>query len=52
MWFFEAMNGRLRYKLQDGAAMGVPMDPEAWLVAMGDGIMEACSVLWVLSTCH
>ena len=23
------------------------MDPDAWLVTVGDGIMEACSVLWV-----
>ena len=47
LWFFEATTGRLRYKLQDGAATGVPMDPDAWLVTVGDGIMEACSVLWI-----
>ncbi len=47
LWFFEAITGRLRFKLQDGVAEGVPMDPDAWLVTVGEGIMEACSVLWV-----
>ena len=47
LWFFEATSGRLRYKLQDGAATGVDMDPDTWLITVGDGIMEACSVLWV-----
>jgi hypothetical protein len=47
LWFFEAITGKLRYKLQDGVAVGVPMDPDAWLVTVGEGIMEACSVLWV-----
>ena len=47
LWFFEAITGKLRYKEQDGVAFGVPMDPDAWLVTVGDGIMEACSVLWI-----
>ena len=47
LWFFEATSGKLRYKLADGAAVGVEMDPAAWLVTVGQGIMEACSVLWV-----
>ena len=47
LWFFEATSGKLRYKPQEGAATGIDMDPEAWLVTVGDGIMEACSVLWV-----
>ena len=47
LWFFEATSGKLRYKLQEGAATGVDLDPDAWLVTVGDGIMEACSVLWV-----
>ena len=47
LWFFEAITGKLRFKPQDGVAEGVPMDPEAWLVTVGDGIMEACAVLWM-----
>ena len=47
LWFFEAITGRLRFKPQDGVAEGVPMDPDAWLVTVGDGIMEACAVLWM-----
>ena len=47
LWFFEATTGKLRYKLQDGAATGVDLDPDAWLVTVSGGIMEACSVLWV-----
>ena len=47
LWFFEATAGRLRYKLEEGAATGVDLDPDQWLVTVGEGIMEACSVLWV-----
>ncbi len=47
LWFFEAITGKLRFKPQDGVAEGVPMDPDAWLVTVGDGIMEACAVLWM-----
>ena len=47
LWFFEATTGRLRFKPQDGAVEGVPMDQDAWLVTVGDGIMEACAVLWM-----
>ena len=47
LWFFENTTGRLRFKPQDGATEGVPMDPDAWLVTVGEGIMEACSVLWM-----
>ena len=47
LWFFENTTGRLRFKPQDGAAQGVPLDPDAWLVTVGEGIMEACSVLWM-----
>ncbi len=47
LWFFEAITGKLRFKPQDGVVEGVPMDPDAWLVTVGDGIMEACAVLWM-----
>lgn len=47
LWFFEAITGRLRFKGQDGVSEGMPMDPDAWLVTVGDGIMEACAVLWM-----
>ncbi len=47
LWFFESITGKLRFKQTDGVAEGVPMDPDAWLVTVGEGIMEACSVLWI-----
>ena len=47
LWFFENTTGRLRFKPQDGATEGVELDPDAWLVTVGEGIMEACSVLWM-----
>ena len=47
LWFFENTTGRLRFKPRDGATEGVPLDPDAWLVTVGEGIMEACSVLWM-----
>ncbi len=47
LWFFENTTGRLRFKPQDGATQGVPLDPDAWLVTVGEGIMEACAVLWM-----
>ncbi len=47
LWFFEATSGRLRFKPKDGMTEGVPMERDAWLVTVGEGIMEACSVLWM-----
>lgn len=47
VWFFENTTGRLRYIQTENAIYGVDMDPAAWLVACGDGLMPACSVAWM-----
>ena len=47
IWFFENTTGRLRYIQTENAVYGVPMDPHAWTVAVGDGLMPACSVAWM-----
>ena len=46
-WFFENLTGRLRFLTQDFDYMGVPMNPDDWLVTVGDGIDEACSVAYM-----
>ncbi len=46
-WFFENLTGRLRFLTQDFDYMGVPMNPDEWLVTVGDGIDEACSVAYM-----
>jgi phage gp29-like protein len=46
-WFFENLTGRLRFLAQDFDYMGVPMNPDEWLVTVGDGIDEACSVAYM-----
>lgn len=45
--FFEATKGRLRFLETAQAVYGVEMDPGAWLVTVGRGLMIACSVAWM-----
>lgn len=47
VWFFENTTGRLRYIATENAIYGQEMDPAAWSVAVGDGLMAACSVAWM-----
>lgn len=47
LWFFENRTGRLRFLPDDTAFEGTDMDPEQWLVTVGDGIMEACAVAYM-----
>jgi phage gp29-like protein len=47
LWWFEGTQGRLRFLPAEFALHGVEMDPAGWLVTVGDGIMEACSVAWM-----
>ncbi len=47
VWFFENTTGRLRYIETENGVYGVDMDPAAWSVACGDGLMPACSVAWM-----
>lgn len=47
LWFFENRTGRLRFLEQEYALEGVEMPPQQWLVTVGDGIMEGCSVAYM-----
>lgn len=47
IWFFENTTGKLRYIQTENGLTGVDMDPAAWSVACGDGLMPACSVAWM-----
>jgi phage gp29-like protein len=47
LWFFENHGGRLRFLANEGATEGVDLEPGAWLVTVGDGLMEACSIAYL-----
>ncbi|MDR0595820.1 MAG: DUF935 domain-containing protein [Puniceicoccales bacterium] len=47
LWFFENRDGRLKFLLNEGATEGVELEPGAWLVTVGDGLMEACSIAYL-----
>lgn len=47
LWFFENTTGRLRFLQSDYAAEGVSLEPGAWMVTVGEGIMEACAVAYM-----
>jgi phage gp29-like protein len=47
LWWFEGTQGRLRFLSTEFAIYGNEMERGGWLVTVGDGIMEACSVAWV-----
>ena len=47
LWWFEGTIGRLRFLPTEFAIYGVDMEPGGWLVTVGDGLMEACSVAYV-----
>jgi len=47
LWFFENRDGHLKFLLNEGATEGVDVEPGAWLVTVGDGLMEACSIAYL-----
>jgi phage gp29-like protein len=47
LWWFEGTTGRLRFLQQEFDIYGVEMPREQWLITVGDGIMEACSVAYM-----
>ncbi len=47
LWFFEARTGKLRYIAEPYGYDGVPLDPGAWMVSVGQGLMRACAVAWM-----
>ena len=59
VWFFESRTGRLRFLMEDFSWDGVPMqtpdivtsplEAASWMVAVGEGLMEAGVVLYLYS---
>lgn len=47
LWFFENRTGRLRYLPIEGAIEGVDLDPNNWLITVGDGLMIACAIAYM-----
>jgi hypothetical protein len=46
LWWFENRTGKLRFLPDEGALDGEEMPDSEWLVTVGEGIMEGCSVIW------
>ncbi len=44
--FFENTTGRLRYLPTDGAYRGIPLEDGGWMVTVGAGLMQACSIAY------
>jgi hypothetical protein len=47
LWFFENRLGRLRYLPQEGAIDGIDLEPENWMVTVGDGLMLPCAIAYM-----
>lgn len=47
LWFFENLTGELRFLEQNFAYEGRALEPGAWMVTVGEGLMEACAVAWM-----
>lgn len=47
LWFFEARTGRLRFISQPYGYDGSALEPGAWMVSVGQGLMRACVVAWM-----
>lgn len=47
IWWFEGTRGKLRYLQSEFQVYGVDMNPGDWLVTVHDGIMEACSLVYL-----
>lgn len=47
LWFFENTTGQLRFLENDYAVEGVPLEPGAWMITVGDGLMEATSIAYL-----
>jgi hypothetical protein len=45
--FFENTAGRLRFLEADGAMEGRDLEPGAWMVTVGDGLMSASATAWM-----
>lgn len=48
IWWFEGTRGKLRFLPSEFQIYGNEMLPGEWVVTCGDGLMEACSVIYLL----
>lgn len=47
LWFFENREGELRFLESETATRGRELESDSWLVTIGDGLMEACSIAYL-----
>ncbi len=47
LWFFENRTGKLRYLPQEGAIEGIDLDPDNWMITVGDGLMLPCAIAYM-----
>ena len=50
VWWFEGTQGKLRFLASEFQIYGAEMLPGDWLVTCGDGLMESCSVLYLMKS--
>jgi phage gp29-like protein len=50
LWFFENRTGDFRFLRDDGEYEGEPLEPGAWMIARGEGLMVANSCCWMFKT--
>jgi len=50
LWFFEMTTGRLRFSLNGTEAGAQPLEEGGWMITTGDGIMVACSILYMFKS--
>lgn len=47
LWFFENRTGHLRFLENETATEGVPLEDPNWMISVGDGLMESCSLAYL-----
>ncbi|WP_009964065.1 phage portal protein family protein [Verrucomicrobium spinosum] len=47
LYLFENTEGKLRYTGPMSQASGMELDPDGWMVTVGEGLMKAISVCWM-----
>ena len=50
VWWFEGTRGKLRFLPSEFQVYGNEMLPGDWLVTCGDGLMETCSILYLMKS--
>jgi len=50
IWWFEGTRGKLRFLPSEFQVYGNEMLPGDWLVTCGEGLMESCSVIYLMKT--